>query len=74
MENKMESANINFDNFDFVAKSKDKYHATLDIISEFLNDGLDESCLELDDTKALEKIVMSVMLVLKLIENQKTPN
>ncbi|MBR8673593.1 hypothetical protein [Lactococcus lactis] len=63
------TANISFDNFDFVANSEDKYNSTLEIIAEFLNDGLDESCLELDDTKALEKVVMSVMLVLKLIEN-----
>lgn len=66
----METANISFDSFDFVANSEDKYNSTLEIIAEFLDDGLDESCLEVDDSKKLETVVMSVMLVLKLIENQ----
>ncbi|NHI78261.1 hypothetical protein [Lactococcus petauri] len=66
----METANISFDNFDFVANSEDKYNSTLEIIAEFLDNGLDDASLEVDDEKKLEKLGMSVMLVLKLIENQ----
>lgn len=67
---KMGTANISFDNFDFVANSEDKYNSTLEIIAEFLDNGLDDAFLEVDDEKKLEKLGMSVMLVLKLIENQ----
>ncbi|MBZ0324065.1 hypothetical protein [Enterococcus casseliflavus] len=66
----MKTANISFDNFDFVANSEDKYNSTLEIIAEFLDNGLDDAFLEVDDEKKLEKLGMSVMLVLKLIENQ----
>ena len=66
----METANISFDNFDFVANSEDKYNSTLEIIAEFLDNGLDDASLEVDDEKKLEELGMSVMLVLKLIENQ----
>ncbi|MFK4956139.1 hypothetical protein ACI1TW_08775 [Lactococcus garvieae] len=66
----MEKLNITFDNFDFVANSEDKYNSTLEIIAEFLDNGLDDASLEVNDEKKLEELGMSVMLVLKLIENQ----